>query len=396
MRIWPWRARPGVDDLIHESMTNARAALEEARAARRAAESPLIEERLNQAVANSRATLEVVESFAAELRVHLIDDENHGRRAARLSLLTLVILIVSAWLILRGAAGLRDPSADSLTFGGITVAVEVDGPPTNAFGLPFEKAPTFGVAGTFFPDGNVVFYDVFFPTEFVGKRYALLLEDGAILRKLGNAASGTPQPVACRETGGSDQTAYSIEHRCQVVYGTVPSQPTTDDLIRSLIAPDSCTIDGLKGQFSMARVQLHGTLETPMVRSVDWAHDKVTFPGLFGGMSNRALNRWNGVELNHWYGTGLQDACKMSTIPVDATITDSNPSDLTVTHYALSWPDQEAMFTTCVIAKHRGAEATANVFVAVGGILAGLAVGLVPVVYEALRAGRKRRRASAA
>jgi hypothetical protein len=362
-------ARPSSRELLSEAVANSRAALEEARSARLTAES-----------------------IRAELRSYVVDDENHRGRATRIALLTLALLVLSAWLILHGAAGLRDPSADGHTFGNVGIAVETDGKPTNAFALPFENPATFGVAGAFEPEENVAFYDVFFPKEFVGKKFALLLEDGAILSKITAGASQTPRARPCRQAGGAGETAFSINHRCQIIYGTVPAMPTTADVIGSLIAPGSCIIKELPEQFTMPHIEIWGMLETPILSRLDWAHEQATFPGMGSGMSNASFDKWNGIALDRWYGTGLQDACKVSNIPLNDKITDSNPSELTMDHDVLGWYGDQALLSSSLVARQRDADSTANAFVAVGGILAGLAVGLVPVVYEAVRAARRRRK----
>ena len=77
-------ARPSSRELLSEAVANSRAALEEARSARLTAES-----------------------IRAELRSYVVDDENHRGRATRIALLTLALLVLSAWLILHGAAGLE-------------------------------------------------------------------------------------------------------------------------------------------------------------------------------------------------------------------------------------------------------------------------------------------------
>jgi hypothetical protein len=369
MRIWRRSGGPDSQKLLNEAVANSRAALEEARSARLA-----------------------TESLRAEVLAQLADDENHRGRAVRITLLTIALLGLSTWLILHGAAGLRDPSADGDGYGNVGVALETGGPPTDSLGLPFKDAPTFGVAGSFEPDENAAFYNVFFPPEFAGKKYALLLEDRAILRKITEGADQTPAVVPCKASGGTGETAYSISHRCQIIYGTVPSVPTTQDLIGSFIAPDSCSISELPKQFAMPHIQIWGTLETPIIDHLDWAHEEAALPGMGSGMSNAALNKWNGVPLDGWYGTGLQDGCKVSNIPLNAKITDANPSEYTMDHYALGWFGQDALLTSTIVARRRDADATANAFVAVGGILAGLAVGLVPVAYDAIRAMRRKRK----
>jgi hypothetical protein len=67
---------------------------------------------------------------------------------------------------------------------------------------------------------------------------------------------GSSAPVAsqsCADSGGSGENAFSIPHRCQVIYGVVPQVATTDDLLRNLIAPESCNISEVADQYARPR-----------------------------------------------------------------------------------------------------------------------------------------------
>lgn len=334
------------------------------------------------ALAEARSARAAVESLAAGFRQE--DDENHRRRGFVVLAVAVVLAAVSVWLILRGSDGFRDPSPVP-TYGSVGVAVDIDGPPEDSSGLPLENAPIFGVAGYFDPESDYAEYTVFFPERFVGRRYALLLADGAVLREV---RGGMPKVVPCRESGGSGDTAFSIDHRCQVFYGTVPARPSVEHV--SEAESFFCDIDELPGQNAMPRVSIEGRLASPVSDEIDWAHTNASFPGMGGGMSNEAVNRWHGVALDRWYATGLQKGCKVARTPANTKITDSEPGDVWVGRDALGWYGEDALRTGSVVVTERDIQAGATTMVAVGGALIGLAVGLVPVVYEAFRAARRR------
>lgn len=354
----------------------------------------LVEHALGSFRDDAKSTREAVELLRADVDrlVADKDTENHAARTARIVLGTVAMLVVSVWLILHGATGLRDPSSSTSGAGNVSVAVEADRPPSSASSSAFDQAVTVGVAASFEPDEQAAFYDIYFPKEFVGRRFALLLEDNAILGKIIDGSGTQVASQSCAESGGSGEKAFSIPHRCQVIYGVVPQVATSDDRLRSLIAPPSCNISEVADQFSRPHVQIWGDLERPVVSHLDWAHDAVTLPSLLGGVPDTPMEKWNGIMLNGWYGTGLQQACKNSTIPFDSTITDADPPDPTVEHYAMGWFGRPAVQRSNFVAKKRESDSTANKFIAVGGILAGLAVGFVPVAYEARRSWRKQRK----
>jgi hypothetical protein len=354
----------------------------------------LVEHALGSSRGDAKSTREAVELLRAEvadLRKDR-DTENHAARTARIVLSTVVMLVVSVWLILHGAAGLRNPSSSISGSGNLSVAIEADRPTSSASLSAFDQAVIVGVAASFEPDEQAAFYDIYFPKEFVGRKYALLLQDNAILRKIVAGSSTQVASQSCANSGGSGENAFSIPHRCQIIYGVVPQVATTDDLLRNLIAPESCNISEVADQYSRPHVQIWGDLEKPILNHIDWAHDAVTLPSLLGGIPDTPMNRWDGIALNGWYGTGLQEACKNSNVPLDSTITDADPTDPTVEHYAMGWFGRAAVQSSSFVAKKRDSDSTANKYIAVGGILAGLAVGFVPVAYEATRSWRKQRK----
>ncbi len=352
----------------------------------------LVEDALGSAREDAKSTREAVELLRVEVAALGKDTENHAARTVRIAVSTAVMFVVSVWLILHGAAGLRNPSSSISGAGNVSVVIEADRPSSSASSSAFDQAVTIGVAASFEPDEQAAFYDIYFPKEFTGRRYALLLEDNAILGKIVDGSSTQVASQTCADSGGTGKNAFSIPHRCQVIYGVVPQAATTEDLLRNLIAPESCNISEVADQYARPHVQIWGDLEEPILHHIDWAHDAVTLPSLLGGIPDTAMNRWDGIALNGWYGTSLQEACKNSNIPLDSTITDADPTDPTVEHYAMGWFGQAACLTSSFVAKKRDSDSTANTYIAVGGVLAGLAVGFVPVAYEAIRSWRRQRK----
>jgi hypothetical protein len=77
---------------------------------------------------STRAAVELLRAEVAGLAGDK-DTENHLARTTRIVLSTVVMLVVSVWLILHGAAGLRDPSSSISGAGNVSVVIEAEVPP---------------------------------------------------------------------------------------------------------------------------------------------------------------------------------------------------------------------------------------------------------------------------
>jgi hypothetical protein len=165
-------------------------------------------------------------------------------------------------------------------------------------------------------------------------------------------------------------------------------------VLKDIIAPHSCSITGLNEQIALPSVEIWGDLKFPMITRTDWAHQDVSYPRLLADPPNTTLRAWDGVALNAEFGTVNQLGCKVSDYPNNTEITDSNPAATAEGHYSFSWSGESALQASSILATGRDVGATANEFIAVGGLIAALAIGFLPLVWGRVIAaygGRSRR-----
>jgi len=127
--------------------------------------------------------------------------------------------------------------------------------------------------------------------------------------------------------------------------------------------------------------------------SATWAYQIYTLPSLIGSSSvNSYISHWNGIALNGWYRTGDPIGCRNDILPTASELTDVYQPATMSEFGQLIWKSQDSFGTAALVMRRRDAEAIGNGLIASGAAMAALAIGFIPVAYEANRSRRRARR----
>lgn len=327
--------------------------------------------------------LDAVDERLADLRRRLPEHEPIPRRTQVLALTAIVVvsLVLAGFVITGGAAAFSNPQALSIDFGGVAVAVDADADATtNSF--PFATPYHVGLAAGYDDLDSYTTYEVYLPSAWIGRRFIVVLRDKAIMKNVKGSTKLTVDPITeCPDTGGTGSYRYKVEHRCQFLHGVVPSTSGTQtECIPEITGDDSTT----------SHVMIHITGDSSIVTHPATGHRLISVPGLVAGLfSPVAIRQIGGIDLDGLYGTSVQDGCKTVHITASEEVTSiSHPPQLQ-SDAVVGWSAGDAVINTSIVERSRDAEKWGNVRLAFGGLLVALAVGFIPVVYDAARARRR-------
>jgi hypothetical protein len=152
-----------------------------------------------------------IEDLRRELR-EVAAGQKPGRMWATIVALGVTSLLIGALLmILHGTLGLGNQATNGIVNAGtVSVGVVVGARVGQNQILPFPSGTHIGVAASFETDNNIAFYRIYFPKEFAGRKFVLMLQDGAVFSHLVDNGAGKSRDVdhrSCTETGGQGRGA---------------------------------------------------------------------------------------------------------------------------------------------------------------------------------------------
>jgi hypothetical protein len=132
----------------------------------------------------------------------------------------------------------------------------------------------------------------------------------------------------------------------------------------------------------------------------NWAYQQYALPsmqGLAPGVRGYN-NRWNGITLSGWFQSNSVTACMVDDLPQNAELSDTYEPAMQSGDGELLWNGTQVSGDAFVV-RRRNADEIGNGLLAGGAAMAALAIGFVPVIYDANRerwqARKKVRRAQA-
>lgn len=363
----PWSTRKAEDAGLRQAIARleaaAASAAESAMAARRASDDAL-------------SSLRAIES---------VEEDATAGRTLRLAAVCVGFLLCAGFLTAAGADAFADPAAISVGFDSVTLAVAVPRPSQSAL---YEPSSSIDIYVDAFFEQNANDYAEYYisvPAGFAGRKFILLLE--------GSARISDPKAIG----GGviesrSVECHYGIEAAeatgpCQLISGRIGNQhPIVTTGIPCL---DEKSFFGLT-DYRHVTVDVGGY--SHIRTSATWAYQSYTLPSLTGDNSDSYLSGWAGIPLDGWYRTGHAIGCRNDILPVWSELTNVyEPATLSVLGQ-LIWKSQNSIGTAAIILRRRDAGAIGNGLIALGAAMAALAIGFVPITYEANRSRKRARR----
>lgn len=212
-------------------------------------------------------------------------------------------------------------------------------------------------------------YRIGFPKELTGTPYTLLLQGSAVLNfphSLGELVA--EETSACGLTSGST---------CQTIAGVVPAKGEQEGWCRPLRDAKNRVVVSIAGDMAQ------------QPESVDWAHDLYVRPGLVTRDHVERSPDWKGGALPGTPYRLAQAACYWEHYP--GVVTEAYVSPTAVSQGQHYWFGPVASVPNFIVVKSRNANSFANMSIAFGGVLAAIAVGLMPhatALHRRWRSGR--------
>lgn len=345
-----------------------------------------------RAAAAADLAQEAAAQVVAELEKRTDDEGNLGRRLIVLSLACTGLIVLAGVIITFATEAFNDPQAFSTASGSIQVAIQAQrGSSSTSLPFPRNVTAVAGIAGEFGLDDTDVSYQIVLPSYFAGKKFAVLLQDDAVLTDVsGSIPLDAGKVRSCAERFGTGKDTLSFPNRCQVIYGTIPSG------ITGSLAPCNVDAEGLFGNSILASsitIEIDGSAGTSA--SLDWVHTIVTLPGIAGDATfDSTLHYWDGVNLGNWYGIPALESCKV--LELFMPVSDANPTPSQRSDTQLVWTGEAGALDADIVFTASDAQSLGNGFLAVGGAIAALAIGLIPVTYGEWRSWSRKNRSARA
>jgi hypothetical protein len=174
--------------------------------------------------------------------------------------------------------------------------------------------------------------------------------------------------------------------QCQLITGRFPDAPSAS----MKFAPDCIPLPGVfSGKaYNAVEVGFAGKVQTLTVSN--WAYQQYSLPGTTGGdFSMRGdLSSWENTSFGGWYETADITACIGAALPDGAELTDTYEPATQSGNGQLLWSGTNVE-TNSFIVHRRNADEIGNALLAGGAAMAALAVGFIPVAYDAERERRR-------
>ena len=324
---------------------------------------------------------------AAALAAGTDDDERSGRRLFWVTISCLLAIAAGIYLTLTGVKAFTDPDALSINFGNVSTLVSPGGA-TPKGDLPFASDARILVQASFDVGDSSAIYRFYFPEDLAGQKFLIVLDGSARLKSPTLGTGSGPQ-----------LEVKAVQKACsQDLGGTSPCQVFSGALSSRTITPTASPCDlGLESSAPMSVVELAG--KTRFTSEPDWAHTLSIFPSTVSDalLLTSATRSWRGMDLGDWYASINQYGCRSAKMPIDQAVvrTSTNPPTRRADDQIQAdpiWEGDEGVQSATVVTRRNNAESRADFYLAIGAALAGLGIGLIPVVDEARRSWRKQRR----
>lgn len=327
------------------------------------------------------AELSLANRLAQESRLErkLLEDSVAAQPVRRTIWLTcsVALCFVGAIFLTMSATQVFSPPSTYSNLGSIDVAFEADGSIDSGVSAP-NTARTWVevVTDEAFESTSI---SIWFPPESVGRDFLVVLK--------GTAKFGAFEQAGFRLTENSCEVLPGIEEPCQFIHGTVPAQDSA-----SLGADHSCWPDE-PGWLGSA-VVLQG--DTSAIDQSNWAYNVIASPAIYSRSSATRASIFETVQLPGVFALTDISGCKTIVPSTTRTVVDARPRPEVGLEARQTWWSDDLRSNASVVTKDRRAEALGQILLALGAAIAGLGVGLIPVVFEARRSNKLRRRARAA
>jgi flavin-binding protein dodecin len=318
------------------------------------------------------------------------EDEQRGAtgRVIRLTVLCAVVLLLAAFFTYNGLKGFANPLAVPSGSDSIEFAVQVPQPSQRALQQPAPATEFIVYASFNQDDDNFAEYQVFAPSQDAGKKYVLMLQGSA---RVDHPTGMIPEPGFRSTLSDCDYVLNEIEPAtgpCELIKGTFPDMANAEMPADAANCDEGSSDEIGNSSDRAVEIDLGGT--SHILTSSDWAYQTYTLPSFTGLAADAYLNRWNGVDLEGWYKTGALVSCRLDITPTNGELTDASTPATVSTLGALLWNSNDSQSVAdALVFRQRDAEEIGNGLVALGASTAALAIGFIPIAYDAIRV-RKR------
>ena len=370
MTYTPGRQEEARDDLT-ALLTEARSAAADARLAAEAATHARAS--LDEASAALREAAAAVEDASTTEEA----DKTIGR-FLRITAFCAVCLIGAGIAMMFVPAAFGNPAAFATKTGSVQLAVATSDSATSW--STTGARTTFYIEGSYSQNDPRVSYRLWYPKEFGGRRFALLLLGSAVMTKV--SATGTTvnaDTTTCRRNSAGFDRTIAAEQPCQIVYGTVPAAPQP-------AVPDDCSLPPAE-QTGFTSVVLDG--QSSITTAPDWAHHVTNLPSFIDSQGPQTFTTWDAARLDGQYGTGHQAGCRQLERNPDWQLGDVDVTATSVSPDWLTWSGTTGLGGVALVSSNRNAQGHGNVLLAIAGAFAALAIGFIPVAHEEFRTWRR-------
>jgi hypothetical protein len=260
-----------------------------------------------------------------------------------------------------------DPAPDFKSIGSIDTLIASTGEETN--NDPGRWNNRIFIHARYSQDSAVVYYTLWFPNKYAGRKFAFRLSGSAVMR---NAHTEVKAPLTTE--GWSCRDA---QEQCQILYGVIPVEQL-EPIVRG--GPPDCSLDVTK-QDNYTPVRISG--DASIISDTDWVHHLTVLPDFTDTYS------FDGHELRGTYATALQIVCKELELNPTTKLGDVSSVPTAADTTRLTWNSEFADKHVSVVTADRSAGAWGNLLIATAGLLAAISIGFMPVAYDARRRWRQ-------
>jgi hypothetical protein len=303
-------------------------------------------------------------------------DEGAGRRFGRLAAVCAVLLLAAASCVYQGVQAFVDPPATEHAGGEIAVGIAGKHVLDPHYFDPDTHDPVYVRVEESHRD--VLSYEIRFPAAFVSRRFVMILWGESRMEDI-VAEDDDHHPVHLEIA-----TKPCGPVSCEVLYGTIPrkSEPFVSSLDCANRNDDSTTGVTIVGRGHV-------------LVSTDWAHRIARLPHMPSTTSLHAVNTsitlLFPVPLDGYYNFNPSYGCEQLGYSDDWKATNVT-SGARSAEGELEWDSTKGLASASAVLQDRNAEAKGNALIATAAIVAAIAVGFLPIAYEAHYVWRRQRR----
>lgn len=352
------------------------------------------EDRILQAIKDLETRVATTSKSTSDALAKLqeLEDEESagaGARTLRLTGACAVLLLLAGFFTYFGVIGVANPlalpslsdSADFAVQGSApTAKVQNDSP-----AVPLQIFATFDQ-----DDHDYADYELVAPAAYAGKKYAIVLEGNARIDEPASLMSQPPfssKSVNCKYPAGYTPTSTSP---CQLIIGTFPKL-TGFGAGEEMSAPGECSQNGKFGaSWTNKYVEISIAGASHMRTNSNWAYDSYSLPSLVSMGWGSSVDQWYGISLGGWYQPGITSGCRVDILPVEAEVTDEYEPATQSYPNVLVWQSIDGV--AALVTRQRDADEIGNALLAIGATTGALAIGFIPLAYEANRMRRRARK----